>query len=178
MLALEMRSVTNVLLNYALNVTELAEPHFNSCLCKIICHENKTITVNHFHSLTLLLALLIKHMNNPNLGQLMQRVFSDLINYAKEKQNKTSQAYSVYFPVFLKSRIGNRYLCFLSRSANSCRPSHHKHGGRGLYKLSREKPTGIHNRKKPLPWKPILLGLESKFPLKQLCILIAAGSLV
>lgn len=135
----------------------------------------KTIIVNHFHPLILLLALLIKHKNNQNLGQLMQGMFSNLINYAKKHSILT---YSVYFPVFLKSRIGNRYLCFLSRSANSCRLSRHKHRGRGLYKLSREKPTGIHNRKKPLPCKPILLGLESKFPLKQLCILNAAGSLV
>lgn len=138
----------------------------------------KTIIVNHFHPLILLLALLIKTQEQPKFRPINARYVFWLNKLRKKKKKHSILTYSVYFPVFLKSRIGNRYLCFLSRSANSCRLSRHKHGGRGLYKLSREKPTGIHNRKKPLPCKPILLGLESKFPLKQLCILNAAGSLV
>lgn len=139
----------------------------------------KTIIVNNFHPHILLLVLLIKTQEQPRFRPINATYVFWFNKLRKRKnENNTYPYLHVYFPVFLKSRTGNRYLCFLSRSANNCRLSHHKHGGRGLYKLSREKPTGIHNRKKPLPCKPILLGLKSKFPLKQLCILNAAGSLV
>lgn len=59
--------VTKVLLIYALNVTERANPHFKSCLCKMIRHENKSIIVNHFHPRILLLALLIQTQERPNI---------------------------------------------------------------------------------------------------------------
>lgn len=143
------------------------------------CHENPTIIVLSTYSPSSFVIKTQPPRFRPNNATSVFCV--NKLHKRKKKNNKPKQpilTYSVYFLVFLKCRISNRYLCFLSRSANSRRLSRHTHGGSGLYKLTREKPTGIHNRKNPFPCKPILLGLESKFPLKQLCILNAAGSLV
>lgn len=129
--------VTKVLLIYALNVTELANPHFNSCLCKMVCRENKNYDCSPFSWTYSSFSCINKNTRTTKMWA-NSCILSGLMNYAKEKKRKAKQNIPYLHPVFTFQyswKAGNRHLCFLSRSANNCRLSHHKHGGRVLDKL-------------------------------------------